>query len=324
MPNQSNQKENTMPKSQSNQKENTMEMETLNIKDKTIIFNWNKVIPQADMVANTCYLDGAVQGPVLDNSRFSYSFDHHSDCVRNWTSATCKQVRDSLELGFPIHKINTIVINDIDADTVLATWLLLNPTRCNEEAVVKMVEEVAWVDSNFFATRSLHPLHATINGKHWLPENNTVDSLKEKLEKIDKYLSGEFVPTSFNRPPVRVIGISVASKSVIHDDVAELIDVYRGGADVVIGCVPAPNGDGTWGYIIGKTSDFVPCFLKEQSEKIPTKGVFFSCQEKEPKGRSEKVWNGSSSVGGAVFYEDGSRSSLSPEQVLEIVLAHIS
>jgi len=322
MPNQSNQKENTMPKSQS-QKENTMEMETLNIKDKTIIFNWNKVIPQADMVANTCYLDGAVQGPVLDNSRFSYSFDHHSDCVRNWTSATCKQVRDSLELGFPIHKINTIVINDIDADTVLATWLLLNPTRCNEEAVVKMVEEVAWVDSNFFATRSLHEMHTTINGKHWLPENNTVDSLVEKLDKINSFLAGEFVPTSFDRPPVRVIGIDVATKSVIHDDVAELIDVYRGGADVVIGCVPAPSGDGTFGYIIGKTSDFVPCFLKEQSEKIPTKGVFFDCQEKEPKGRSEKVWNGSSSVGGAVFYEDGSRSSLSPEQVLEIVMAHI-
>ena len=82
----------------------------------------------------------------------------------------------------------------------------------------------------------------------------------EKLDKIDKYLSGEFVPTEFNRPPVRVIELNdVATKSVIHDDVAELIDVYRGGADVVIGCVPCPAGDGTWGYIGGKTSDFVPC-----------------------------------------------------------------
>ena len=91
------------------------------------------------------------------------------------------------------------------------------------------------------------------------------------------YLSGEFVH-KFNRPPVRVIGIDVATKSVIHDDVAELIDVYRGGADVVIGCVPCPAGDGTWGYIIGKTSDFVPCFLKDQNEEIPTTGVFFDCQ----------------------------------------------
>ena len=105
---QSSEENNTMLDNQSQSEENNT-METLQIKSKTIVFNWNKVIPQSHMVANTCYLDGAVQGPVLDNSRFSYSFDHHSGCVRNWTSATCKQVRDSLELGFPIHKIGSIL-----------------------------------------------------------------------------------------------------------------------------------------------------------------------------------------------------------------------
>lgn len=277
----------------------------------TITYNWNAVVAVSDMEPNTVYLDGAVQGPVVDNQRFSYSFDHHSNCVRSFTSATCKQVRDAIELGFPIHKINQIVVNDVDADTVLSVWCLLNPSRISEPKVVDLVERVGWTDSNFIATREAHPLHFTINGQKWKPENNTQASMTEKLAIIDQWLDGEFEPTEFTRPDARVIGLSSATGEVVFDADAQLIDAYQV-ADIVIGAAPAPKGG--IAYIVGKISEFVPVDLPS---------VYNSCQAIEPNGSSEKNWNGSSTVGGAVFYEDGHRSNLEPEQVISIVQAAI-
>ena len=275
---------------------------TLNIQ-----YNWNKVVAHDDMQPNTVYLDGAVQAPKIDNERFSYSFDHHAGCVRSFTKATCEQVRDAIELGFPVHKIENIVINDVDADTVLSVWHLLNPTRCNEPKVVSMTSRIGWVDNNFTNTRAPHPIHFAINGKKWLPENNSVHSLENKLTIVNQYLDGDFEEVDMSRPPVRVIGIDSATKSVILDSPVDFSEAYLT-CDIVIGCVPSKNG--TIGYVIGKKSEFVPVNLAN---------VYRAAQAIEPKGTSEKVWNGGSTIGGAVFYDDGSRSSLTPEQVLDIV-----
>ncbi|MCE5247684.1 MAG: hypothetical protein ABFD84_13615 [Candidatus Polarisedimenticolia bacterium] len=71
----------------------------------------------------TIALDGAVAGPRIDAERERYSFDHHASCVRLATAATCRQVLDALLLGLDPSAF-TVLLNDVDADSALAAWLL--------------------------------------------------------------------------------------------------------------------------------------------------------------------------------------------------------
>ena len=64
-----------------------------------------------DLEDRSIALDGAVQGPALDHTRQRYSFDHHKNCIRHVTLATCEQVRDAILLGADFEGYN-IYIND--------------------------------------------------------------------------------------------------------------------------------------------------------------------------------------------------------------------
>jgi len=73
-------------------------------------------------------LDGAgTFGPLLDNKRRLYNLDHHQECERTFTLATCEQallmVTSGLDLGEGDWRI---FANEPDLDTVLALWCLLN------------------------------------------------------------------------------------------------------------------------------------------------------------------------------------------------------
>ena len=87
----------------------------------------------------TIFLDGVAQnGPLLDNSRQIYNFDHHEGCVRPFTLSTCEQVLIMLKKGFDLRTREwRIIANDPDLDTVLAIWLLLNHIRINEQESVR-------------------------------------------------------------------------------------------------------------------------------------------------------------------------------------------
>ncbi|HNX20660.1 MAG TPA: hypothetical protein PKG80_10390, partial [Acidobacteriota bacterium] len=78
---------------------------------------WDELPPR------TIALDGAVAGPRIDAERERYSFDHHASCVRLATAATCRQVLDALLLGLDPSAF-TVLLNDVDADSALAAWLL--------------------------------------------------------------------------------------------------------------------------------------------------------------------------------------------------------
>jgi len=269
--------------------------------------NWDIAIDSPEQAQNgSIYLDGAYRSPFIDMNRKIVSFDHHEGCIRALTLATCQQVRNNIELGFPTHIFDRIVVNDIDADTVLSCWLLLNPHRVNEPKVVEMTDRIGWVDANYMATRSPHPMHFAINGNPRDPNKNCVENLVKFMGLIDQYLSGDFVPTSQKYPDVRVIGVS-AQGDVVFDKVAPMLDAYQV-APIVIGCVP--GAEDTIGYIIGKASEWVQCDMFKVRE---------ICQSLEPEGHSDRAWGGGSTVGGAAFYDNGRRSSLSVDQVVSII-----
>jgi len=79
-------------------------------------------------------LDGAgTFGPLLDNKRRLYNLDHHQQCERTFTLATCEQallmVTSGLDLGEGDWRI---FANEPDLDTVLALWCLLNHVRLKD------------------------------------------------------------------------------------------------------------------------------------------------------------------------------------------------
>ncbi|MBI5014979.1 MAG: hypothetical protein HZB55_05735 [Deltaproteobacteria bacterium] len=76
----------------------------------------------------TIFLDGAYTGgPFYDNETRQYSLDHHADCVRAFTLATCEQAAVVLVQGIPIAEGRwTLVVNDPDLDALLAAWVLMN------------------------------------------------------------------------------------------------------------------------------------------------------------------------------------------------------
>ena len=74
------------------------------------------------------FLDGVYGGgPFLDNDARQYSFDHHAECVRAFTLATCEQAVIMLLQGLPLAEGNwELYLNEPDLDALLAAWVLLN------------------------------------------------------------------------------------------------------------------------------------------------------------------------------------------------------
>ena len=82
----------------------------------------------------TIYLDGAAEGgPFLDVEKAVFNLNHHEDCVRPFTLATCEQAMVVIRKGLDLQSRDwTIYANDPDLDTVLAIWVLLNHLRLND------------------------------------------------------------------------------------------------------------------------------------------------------------------------------------------------
>lgn len=76
----------------------------------------------------TIFLDGVYTGaPFCDNETRQYSLDHHADCVRGFTLATCEQAVVMLLQGLPLSMGSwNVYVNDPDLDSLLATWVLVN------------------------------------------------------------------------------------------------------------------------------------------------------------------------------------------------------
>ncbi len=79
-------------------------------------------------------LDGAGSfGPLLDNKRRLYNLDHHQECERTFTLATCEQALLLVHSGLDLAEGDwRIFANEPDLDTVLALWCLLNHSRLKE------------------------------------------------------------------------------------------------------------------------------------------------------------------------------------------------
>ena len=250
-------------------------------------------------------LDGAVRGPQLDLEREVYSFDHHDGCLRHATLATCEQVRDALVVGLDPSGF-TVFANDVDADTVLSLWLLMHPERLRGSGAARLrrlVERVGRVDALGPAVGVMPPIGRLLTPPDTLLRDRSL--LHEKLDLLDCWWHRQSLPRAPRVGAVEAMWVAGegSSRALRRGRVRQGFAGLYERSDFGVVFTPAPLG--TRAYLVGKRSDFVSfdiaAFLAE-------------CDRREP------GWGGGSTIGGAVRHPDGRRSSLSPDEVGEILL----
>ncbi|PKL76144.1 MAG: hypothetical protein CVV27_11810, partial [Candidatus Melainabacteria bacterium HGW-Melainabacteria-1] len=291
-----------------------------------IVIQRGETVPFDALPNNSLALDGYVQGPAIDVPSQRYSFDHHAGCIRLVTKATCAQVLDALFLGLDPRQM-TVYLNDIDADTVLAVWLLRHPTSVTHPRVRNLVEDVGNVDAHgpsyfpfvrdsdlcqrFFKGAMEPEARARREGAY-----ATVDLyelLHECLRRTDKLIfrNKRFPVCKDRKLPHYEITHRGSGWVMSRSSERVFGALYRDGFSRVVSYHPLevrlPDGqiEHSWAYTIAKQSDLVTGF------NIP--------QLLARLASIEAGWGGGSSIGGAPRLASGSRSFLEPEQVFEII-----
>ncbi len=301
----------------------------------TIKFEKGMTINFADLAPNTIALDGVVQGPQLDPANRRFSFDHHAGCIRLVTKATCEQVLEAIKLGLPIDADTVVLTNDIDADTVLSAWLILNPDRVYDAVVEDMVARVGKTDAHgpIFAP---HPLHREIMppwGKD--AEKQSMEMLMRFINKVSAFVDGELELEDKPREQESTgFGWSARTGWQPVEVKYGFADFYKAG--YVLGFLSQEAQHGTVMYTVAKASDLVAAPLGPGSTARPVTDVDqfdketilgalgVAEQEKNPNQELSRTWGGGSSIGGSPRNADGSGSCLTPDEVLAVFKRFVS
>ena len=263
-------------------------------------------------------LDGYCRGPQIDLANDRYSFDHHDNCIRHVTSATCQQVMDAILVGFDPAGYR-IYVNDIDADTVLSVFLLQQPHRARDPKVRTLIEAVGKVDSHGpsydlpehlakladdYLEHALAPERTQRKqGTYGQGEAGLRELLDVCLERTVKFLAGTLEPRVPRTPTPYTVLFSEGDLALITGDREMMGRAYReGNWKKIVAMLPAK--DGTHAFTIAKRSEFV---------KWDVPKVLRALHAREP------GWGGGSTVGGAPRNPDGTRSRLTAAEVWEIV-----
>ncbi len=283
-----------------------------------LIVDFGRVARLADLPEGSIALDGFVRGPQIDAAGRRYSFDHHEDCVRHATSATCVQVLDALLVGFDPDGFR-VYVNDVDADTVLSVFLLSHPDKAADPAVRRLVEAVGKIDAHgpaYPLPEADHRLARTYLEAILEAERNARRKgtyggesirglLDESLRATGAWVNAGFPAAEIAAPaPYRVL-FSEGNMALIEGDREMMGLAYADGWQVLIATLPAK--DASRAYTIAKRSEFV-------AFDVP--GLLAALHAVEP------GWGGGSTVGGAPRNADGTRSCLDPETVWKIALGN--
>lgn len=303
-----------------------------------LVVERGKVVPFDALPDRSIALDGYVQGPRIDAARMRFSFDHHDGCIRHVTRATCAQVWDALRAGLRADGMR-VYVNDVDADTVVATWLLARdahtPIRNQSlgflQAIDDMVEAVATRDAlgpavfgydKFLADRVFLDLMAPRNAHKNAGTYDTCD-LRELLEhcvlRLDEWGGYGFDDRAMSRLPMVPRGgtcLVEIAKTVDGVTLARAEEqgaferLYGAGHDRCV--VYSVMADGTRKYTIGKRSEFVDRFpVGPASDPTTILGRLAAI---------EPGWGGGTTIGGSPRHANGTHSRLHPNDVLRVVL----
>ena len=271
----------------------------------------------SELPNNSIALDGAVTGPYIDNEKKIYSFDHHGNCIRHISNATCVQVLDAILLGFDPNEYN-VYINDVDEDTVLSLALLLKNEIAYNEKTQDIIRNIGFLDahgpsypikkemqeqieiiSNFIMSSYYH-----LKREKQYSQANLKDLILECVEKFYLMLDGKI---SYTKNIVKPIKYELEPKTnadwiMIHSSDYIFGEFYEKGYNKIVSWDQLL--DNSYTYTIGKKSEFID---------FPVKEILFELN------KIEAGWGGGSTIGGSPRNFDGSRSNLSPDEIVNII-----
>ncbi|WP_322752139.1 hypothetical protein [Frankia sp. Cas3] len=291
-----------------------------------VVVSPGRVVSLADLPRYSIALDGLVQGPQLDLDGRRLSFDHHGNCVRLVTSATCRQVLDALLLGLDPSSY-TVYVNDIDADTALAVALLAHPEwvapdSAHAPRTRALVETIGSRDAHgpaypvadpallaeFAAAVPLPRRHAPV-GDPAGALAGCVTAITRLITRVPGENPQRAVPTR-GEPTFTVTHSGTGW--VMATSAGDGFDpVYTAGHTRAVLWQRLP--DSSIAYTVGRRSDLVDRFPVGPPSDPGT--ILAALAAREP------GWGGGSSVGGAPRHPDGSRSALTPDEVFAVVEA---
>jgi hypothetical protein len=270
----------------------------------------------SDLQPNTIALDGAVRGTHLDMQNNKWSFDHHDKNQHSIsTRSTALQVLLALRAGLDVSSIENVLVSSIDADSVIATGLVMRPELINNYDVITLA--TLYLDtidsmgpSGAFSDSNLS-IHFSL--KAGFKEELTTELLMNKVEAFYSLVREErlFDSSPDRKSPVTLISISPNGRNVTFDDGEfGFADLYKTSN---IGVLYSPERT-----TIGVKSSFVT------SKNLLTDGLFDRLNQAEIKagaavnenGSISNGWGGKDLVGGSPFK---GVTLLSAEQVANIV-----
>ncbi|MCK9878659.1 hypothetical protein MXD59_23330 [Frankia sp. Ag45/Mut15] len=302
----------------------------------SIIVSLGMTVTLAELPLRSIALDGVVQGPEFDVESQRFSFDHHGDCVRLVTSATCRQVLDAILLGLEPSEF-TVYVNDVDADTVLAVALLAYPEWLVQDGatptmVRRLVEVVGSRDAHGpaypvadrallarFAEAVALPVRRSGVTVAKMADDLTrgvagvaalVGDLAEAMDRETRPGFGDEQRVALDRPSSAfVVTHSGTGWAMATSDVDALDEGYARGFHRLV--MWRGLDDGSTAYTVARRSDLVGGFPVGPASRPGT--ILAALAAREP------GWGGGTSIGGAPRHPDGRRSALSPSEVFHIV-----
>jgi len=286
--------------------------------------------------AGTIFLDGAAQAPPFaDPQRAVYNLDHHEGCVRPFTLATCEQAMVLVRRLTDLRRRDwTVWANDIDLDSVLAIWVILNHHRLNgedpgpRETVMPLLRLEGTIDVHGIGNLELSalPPEALEAARSWMAELqehekqlrargrwerlDPFDYLVDRLHAIDSrvYPPGTFDDVQEVEELARVdIGehsaaVACRSRSGIYETEAELRRLHGDRLGVIV-LRRAPGA-----YSIRQVDPELPNTLEALYTRLNRMDTAADG------ARSDNRWGGSAEIGGS---PRASGTNLSLEQIME-------
>lgn len=283
-----------------------------------LIIERGKVWNISDLPTKSIALDGSVQGPFIDNKNKIYSFDHHDNCIRHVSSASCVQVLDALLLDFDANGYN-VFINDVDGDTLIAFALLQKPELSKNSYVRKITRTIGLIDAHgpsysideeeqkilkIFQNNVTKKIYELKSQKKY-SECDLKDLLLDCVENFYLMAEGKF---ELLEEEVKELIYELSPKTnsdwimVKTDSYNIMQKLYSDGYNKFIVWNQQPNG--SFAYSLAKKSEFVD---------FPVKNILNELNI------IESGWGGGTTIGGSPRNSDGSRSKIEPDEIVKIV-----
>lgn len=275
-------------------------MTTLTLSAVSLVVN---PVPREEMEERTIYLDGAVRGTVIDLPRRSFSFDHHGEGMRFDRMSAAMQTVGAVLQGLPLEEIRQVVVSSVDADSVLATLVVLHPEVCNDLKFVRLIQDLnrvdAWGPAALVPGEPLMPFHFTL--RQGRGEELSTELLHEKVEKAwEMYCDGSLFDEGVERKlPGRALALSPSGEilsditRVGENEGVSFEEIYSTSGFGIIFGFEGPVENGVVKVTVGK-KPFV---------QVPDLKGFWGHMN-----GLEAGWGGADSIGGSPF-KKGTRFS---------------